>query len=201
MASLSDFVTDFSPRERAEFDAALRTGEHLRWAVRPLVKRGQEDWGVFVFSELIALGFLGYSCTMLAMLAKNPPADASVPGLFGVVLFVLLFFVMGLFIAAVPWLQRRNRRHTLYVLTNHRALISEPGLISSWSVQAYPLHEHMLRSRVCRPGGGGDLIFSCEGDGDAGFLWLPNLLDAHVQLNAAIAALLDAAEARGNRLH
>ncbi len=200
MASVTDFVADFSPRERAELDAALRSGEQLRWAVRPLAKRGQEDWGVFVFSELIALGFLGYSSTMLVMLAKKTPADASVPGLLGVVLLVLLFFVMGLFIAAVPWLQRRNRRHTLYVLTNHRALVSGPGFIS-WSVQDFPLHEHMLHSRVCRPGGGGDLLFAGEGEGSEGFLWLPNLLDAHVQLNAAIAALLDAAEARGNRLH
>ncbi len=193
MASVTDFVTDFSPRERAELDAALRTGEQVRWAVRPLVKRGQEDWGAFVFATLIGLSFLAYSCMMLVTLVMKTPADASVPGLIGMVLFLLLFFVAGLYLGALPWLLRRNRRHTLYVLTNHRALISDPGLFT-WTLHAFPLHENMLRFHVCRPGGAGDLIFSGERDGGEGFTWLPNLLEAHVQLNSAITAQLDAAE-------
>ncbi len=130
MAGINDLVHELSARESAALEAALRPGEAVRWAVRPLAKRG---------------------------------------------------------------------RRILYLLTNHRALVLESGLFSC-KVQAYPLHENMVAYRLCRPGGAGDLVFALpEGRGsnfDAGFTYLPNLLVAHRELNAAVADLQDAAERR-----
>ncbi len=128
MTDLREYVSDCSARESAALEAALRPGEAVRWAVRPLAKRG---------------------------------------------------------------------RRVLYLLTNHRALVLESGLFFC-KVQAYPLHENMVAYRLCRPGGAGDLVFALpEGRGsnfDAGFTYLPDLLAAHRELNAAVAGLLEAAE-------
>ncbi len=53
MASVSDFVSDVTPREREELNQILREGAQLRWGVRPLVKRGAEE----LFDDLVIESF------------------------------------------------------------------------------------------------------------------------------------------------
>ncbi len=186
MASAGDFVSDFSPRERAVLDAALREGEQVRWAVRPLRRFSTRELVGFVFIELFAAAFLTASSVLACMLVVHPPSK-SLGHRMVIWAFLSLFFLHAIFCALYPLWKYRRRRHTLYLLTNHRALVLTPG-----GVQAYPLHEHMLRSLICRPGGAGDLLFEEE----KGFTHLPDLLRAHRELNEAVAALLDAAEQR-----
>ncbi len=190
MASVYDFVGDFMPRERELLDSNLRPGEHVRWATRPLCRAGAKELATFAFVELISAAFLVFPCILCYILLVHPPTSSPVLQVLAFAFFAL-FFLLGLWFATLPLREYRRRRRTLYLLTNHRALVLTPG-----EILAYPLNEHMLHSRICRPGGSGDLIFEvlAQGRVQQGFTHLPNLQQAQRELNAAINALLDAAE-------
>ncbi len=191
MADISEWVPDFSARERATLDAALRSGESLRWAVRPLCRFDLREWAVFAFAGAIGLSFVASACLMLWQLRAHPPESSLFMAL--AACFFLCFLLEGFHLLSLPLLEQRRRRRTLYVLTNHRALVVAPG-----GVRAFPLCAGMVRERISRPGGAGDLIL--EGEGEDGFTRLPNLAQAHAELNLAIHALMDDAERhRGNR--
>ncbi len=204
MASVGDFVNDVTPRERAELEKALRIGESVCWATRPLLKRGVKEVLDYILLELFALCWLAFfawfSCGFLFGLERV--TCSALLGLFA----LLLFLALGIFLASAPWRRRYRRAHTLYVVTNHRALISTPGYFS-WTLHAFPLWEHVVRFSIARPAGGGDLIFTDDhphkgayDNFEHGFTFLPDLQLAHRELNAAINAQLDAVEQHlGNR--
>ncbi len=211
MASVGDFVKDVTPAERAELDAALRMGEMVRWATRPLVKRGVKEVADYVLMEAFAIIWLSFplSAGFRMLTASGGGYNETLGEFLSALLAVcilLLFIAIGLFIALTPWRRRRRRQRTLYVLTKHRALVLTPGYFS-WKVYAFPLWEHVLRSSIVRPRGGGDLIFTDQlphgPSYDAyahGFTYLPNLQEARRELNEAVNDLLDAAEQHlGNR--
>ncbi len=198
MASVGDFVSDVTSREHEELSKALREGESIRWAVRPLVKRGVKEVLDYILLELFALCWLAFfcwgTCGFLAALERVTFSALLVA------FALLLFLAMGIFLALTPWRRRYRRAHTLYVVTNHRALISTPGYFS-WSLHAFPLWEHVVRFSIARPAGGGDLIFTDDyphkgayDNFEHGFTYLPDLQCARRELNAAVDALLDAAE-------
>ncbi len=76
-------------------------------------------------------------------------------------LFSTPFWAVGIGLAAlqawVPWLMRR----TLYVLTNKRALIVQPGL-HQWEVEAYILNEDFVLETRVKENGAGDLRFGID---------------------------------------
>ncbi len=186
MASVSDFVKDFTPREREALDAALREGERVRWAVRPLCRFEVGELAAFAFLELICAAFLFVPGLLGYLLYTHAPSESAVKLLL-LAGFFSVFVVVGLCLSTLPLREYRRRRWTLYLLTNHRALVLSPG-----ETHAFPLREDMLRARVFRPHGSGDLLF----EGESGFTRLPDLARAHYELNEAIYALLDAAERR-----
>lgn len=84
--------------------------------------------------------------------------------------------------AATPFLVRRRMQRTVYLLTARRALLLRPEGRRSWQTLAWPLAPGMVKERVLRADGSGDLIFGYEGgkDGDStavpmGFFNLPEL--------------------------
>ncbi len=205
MASVSDFVSDVTPREREELNQILREGEQLRWVVRPLVKRGAEELFDYLVIESFALPFTAiFLYAAYGLMTSTGRGNAFLGPVLSAL--IVVFFVggalaVGVFMVLTPWRRRQRRRRTLYVLTNHRATVSEPGYLGAWNTETWPLHEHMLHARICRPGGAGDLIFKVEpsqtGSGELyeyGFRFLPDLQRAHRELNEAVAALMDAAE-------
>ncbi len=193
MASVSDFVSDFSPDEREALDAALCPGEHVRWAVRPLCRLHAKELAGIAFVEMVSAAFLICPCILVYLLLVHPPSASLVQQLL-LLAFFSVFFLLGLWFAMLPLREYRRRQRTLYLLTNHRALVLSPG-----ETLAFPLRENMLRERICRPGGSGDLLFEGE-EGDKGFTHLPDLARAHRELNAAVYALMDAAvQHLGNR--
>ncbi len=199
MASVGDFVKDVTPAEAAALEGALGIGEQVRWATRPKRRGGFEEEFLFWFSQFMGgvsmllsvffLGVFGHCFTQFRW-----------PALAFMLFFGLLFLVAAMVSIGVPLHRRVDRGHTLYAVTNHRAIVQVPCRWRGWKQRTYPLHEHMLRSRICRPRGGGDLLFAVSQDGygrgDQGFTHLPDLQLAHRELNAAINAQLDAAESR-----
>ncbi len=199
MTTLDDFVNDVTPREREVLAAELGPGEQVRWATRPVVHRGLLETVMHLGFQLLGLVMLMAASAELTLLSIRWAEFRCSTIAF------LLFCALCLLVSAmggmvIPVLKKNWRRHTLYVLTNHRAIVQKPGRWNGWVLLTFPLREHMLRTRVCRPGGGGDLLFSVSREGypagDLGFTWLPNLGEAQQQLNASINALLDAAECR-----
>ncbi len=200
MASINDFVKNVTPGEHAGLEKALCVGEYVRWATRP-ERRGEfvEEF-LFWLIQLLSWVMMLFSIVVLCLSFSEQhwPARA----FFLVLGFSLLVVTVT---AGIVSLNRRaDRGQILYVLTNHRAIVQTPCRWRGWKQRSYPLHEHMLRSRICRPRGGGDLLFSVSqegyGGGEQGFTHLPDLQLAHRELNAAINALLDAAEQHlGNR--
>ncbi len=82
---------------------------------------------------------------------------------------------------------RRNRRHTLYILTKLRAISLEPSL-EGWHVESYTLDEDMIVSRWTR-GTGGDLIFRLRVGEKRGRGWtgLGDVARAEREIVAALA--------------
>ncbi len=193
MDSIRDAVSDVTPRERAELDKVLREGEYVRWAVRPQVHCGVREGVKRGASGLFSLVLMALALALFMLLGAHC-SEWSLPVLTLMLLSGVSFLAAGISLAVAPFLRTGRHRRTLCVLTNHRALVQEPERWCAWKWNhlAFPLHEHMLRSRVCRPGGGGDLLF----EGEKGFVHLPDLQEAQRELNAAIHALQDAAERR-----
>ncbi len=199
MSDIVDFVSDVTPREREELVQVFGMGEQVRWATRPKVRRELIDELWFWVLQLMGLVGVGLASAMLTLFYRRF-TDFPWVTLAFLLLFALCFLVGACICGIFPALRRINgdRCKRLYVLTNHRAIVQEPCRWRGWRQRTFPLHEHMLHSRICRPGGGGDLLFSVSrdgyGSGDQGFIHLPDLQEAHRELNAAIHALMDAAE-------
>ncbi len=193
MANLCDFVKDATPRESELLKDSLREGEYIRWATRTGRWYGVRDVLGVILLELVAASLWAPALLSLALTGRifSPPWLRWEIMLYVLPLF-LLFFLPGVLLTFVPWLRWYRRRNTLCVLTNHRALVAAPAYFSRWTLQSYPLHEDMLYARICRPGGGGDLLFTPGASG--GFTHLPDLHQAHHELNAAIHAHQNAAE-------
>ncbi len=93
--------------------------------------------------------------------------------------FLLIFIAIP---TATPFLVRRRMRRTVYVLTARRALLLRPEGRKGWQTVAWPLAPGMVKERVLRADGSGDLIFGYEGGSDKdsnpvpmGFFNLPEL--------------------------
>lgn len=73
----------------------------------------------------------------------------------------LLAAVVPLLLCA-PWLYRWYRERTLYLLTNRRVVMLEPGLLFMSRHSSYPLHTGLVKEVVPGANGSGDIVFAYE---------------------------------------
>lgn len=73
----------------------------------------------------------------------------------------LLVAVVPLLLCA-PWLYRWYRERTLYLLTNRRVVMMEPGLLFMSRHSSYPLHTGLVKEVVPGADGSGDIVFAYE---------------------------------------
>ncbi len=199
MANVTDFVNDVMPRERAELEKALLGDETVRWAVRPLPQLWCAEsillcttcLPILIFEAVWIGGVMGFPESMEA--AQASLAD---PSTWPFLLFSIPFLFMAAFFATYPWRRVRKLRRTLYVITNRRALVSEPGLFS-WTMRPFALEPDMVLERRARAEGKGDLVFAIEYHRSSkggthtvrhGFKSLADLQLAERKLDEAIAA-------------
>ncbi len=174
-----------SPRERAGLDAALRPGESIRWATRPHPV-ALSLWGSprFIMGLLLLAGLVHWLGTVTETLAAEAAAAGVEPHYSGVFVVALPLGLLTLWLLATPWLEQRQHRRTLYVITSERALIAAEGLFS-WKLQRWALGTELVVSRENREEGRGSLLFS---EPAVGFLHLPDVARAHSELRRAIKA-------------
>ncbi len=184
---VDDFVNRLARPELTTITSELKAGESVRWAARP-----QQDFWELESAGRMSSGIIG--CLFVLGLVWQADAD-SFP--ISIALGLSLPLLCGLFWhIAAPWRRLRRLRRTLYIITQHRALLSEPTLFG-WKVRGWQLREGMIIQREVGAGKQGALVFSREtvyptfGRSylqDAGFLCLADLERAERELRAAIDA-------------
>ncbi len=201
MAFLSDFIPDAAREDTQQLANALLRHEELRWAVRPVARAWSLQSTLIFIWSLMWLGFVSvwtYACLGFPKSLDTFLAFNSGRPLFA--LFSLPFWLMGFWMFCQPWLQKRRMRHSIYAITNRRALVLEKRLFS-WNTRAFPLTASLVMERKGRPQGGGDLVFGqdihhgrhgSERRIPMGFLHLPDLHEALRQLDTALDARIAA---------
>ncbi len=187
-SSASDFVNDIHPQEQEQLARELREGETLRWAARPQGNFWEFGSASDLFCGLIASLVLGWMTARIV---------AEFCDLLWLPLgMVLPFWCLVLWHTSAPWRRLWRLRRTLYIITNRRALVTEPGVLMQWRVQSWPLREHMVLQRRAYGAGHGQLVFSHETvypmfgrayADERGFLCLADLSRAENELQQAIA--------------
>ncbi len=109
----------------------------------------------------------------------------------------IVFFIVGVQMAAQWVFSFFAPRYTLYVLTNRRVIIQKPSFLSRTpTVTSYKLHRNLVRSVRPGKGGGGDIIFDWEVDADnpcaitpCGFMDIPDLARVENAIDARVAQI------------
>ncbi len=73
-----------------------------------------------------------------------------------------LLLLIGVLLVLVPRFHRYRMERTLYLMTNRRVVILEPGLLFGTRTTAYPLHAGLVKSVVPGSGDSGDIVFAYE---------------------------------------
>ncbi len=188
MSDPRDFFHHLTPRELESVRRCLLPGEEIYWGTRPVARfRHGENCLLSVFLMAFASIF-----AYAALHGEWEPGTTSGGAVVGDVLFMLFAFVVGGLGAALflsPFFHHYRLRHTLYIITNRRALVVAPGRSRT---QAFELDDYMLRWRRVQKDAQGDLVFHEEGGRESfsgvGFLNLPDVQLAERMLNEALAA-------------
>ncbi len=197
-AQATDFVNDVAPREQSWLNKKLWENEWVCWATRPQAPL----WDAHVTTEAVVGALLLAGTVVFCALAALHPQHGT--GLWlnpsssftaNLVLSTLPLWGFALFLLLTPWRRRHRLRHTLYVITNTRAIVLRCGLLPhepQWWLLT-PKHCYL-----CEQGTGeqGHLIFSTydlsredlSPQNRQGFLHLSNLSRAHKELRTVIAA-------------
>lgn len=129
-------------REHVQF--ALQPGEQVVWAAQPIVSLVNRLTIPYFFFLAFALVFYAVFFTVAGWLFA---------------MFPLMFVAI---IAWTIWHHYYRMKHSVYVLTEHRALVVRPGARKSWQTIAWPLTADLIKERELRADGSGDLIFGYE---------------------------------------
>lgn len=136
--------------DTARVAAVLQAEEEVVMLAKP---RTAVD-AVEMFSRLVpgvaVLGFVGYVISQM-------------PAVWYIVLLMLLpFVVLGVVSLSFPWRYKRRMERTVYVLTNRRVLVLEPGMLFGERMVAYPLQPNPVKKVHKKKDGSGDIVFAYE---------------------------------------
>ncbi len=178
-------------RDCARAIELLQEGEDLLLLAKPRTAIPMAEMVLALIPGLVAGGMLCYIICLS-------------PALVWLVLLVTWpIWGIGAVSLSTPWLYRRNRERTLYLLTNQRVLVVQPMLFGERVVD-YPLHAYLVKSVQVKKDGCGDIVFAyerrwqpefgiCYGTCPVGFLAVPQvervaqMIEAQVPFDAAAA--------------
>lgn len=180
-------TADANAREREWLCGILGVDEELRLLVRP---RAAAEPGQFTWERVMG-GIWLVICLGFTVGLMEDDARAG--------LLLLPAWLVGILMLCRPLLRRWFRRRTLYVITDRRVLLREPGRFSVSRTAAYPLHAGMVLEVGVKPGGYGNLVFDYARDEmngareervakQVGFIDVPQVKRVQAVLESAIAA-------------
>ncbi|MBQ8480485.1 MAG: hypothetical protein IJ503_08905 [Akkermansia sp.] len=141
-------MENLPPRDAARAAAALQAGEELLLVVKPRSAPGADLYFQMLPGALMVAVPVGVMWTLQEL--------GWVPIFIG-----MPFLLLGLTALSSPWRYRWRMQRTLYLLTNHRAIVLEPRRFRM-RVRAFALHPDLVKQVVAEPAGHGDIIFARE---------------------------------------
>ena len=141
-----------SESERHRLEQELGADEQLRLLLRP---RPEPEEEVNMPERWISIIFLLVCLVVTIGMAEENPLSC---------VLMLPAWLAGLFAFRLPWLRRRCRLRTLYVITDRRVLLWEPKFYLMVRLRSFPLQSGMVQEVACKPGGYGNLVFAYTRD-------------------------------------
>lgn len=114
-----------SPDLRRTLDAALASGERVRWAAQPRASGMWAGFGIYVFAiPWTAFALFWESMALIPFFAANASTSSLMKYGFGIVfpLFGVPFIVAGLWMLSLPIRAMLRSRHTVHAITDRRLL-------------------------------------------------------------------------------
>lgn len=147
---LSD--TDYTLAQREMLERVMEPGEDIRWYGRPDAMTGGAAFApILLFSAM-------WVCIPSFILWETYETDGWKS--FDLTMCIpMLFAVIGL-VLPVVWLRHFKRtKQSVYVLTEKRAILLSPKMLSGTQLFSYPIEEDMLLAVKRKKDGSGDLVF------------------------------------------
>jgi hypothetical protein len=171
-------------------EAELQTDEKIVWAAQPIPRRfSRKALPIMLFGiPWTAFAFFWTALAASGIARAEAPVFAYVFPLFG-----LPFILVGLGMLSAPYWHYRKARRTVYLITNHRAIIFDAGHWGPISVRSFAPKRLSNIRRHQYPDGSGDLIFDHTphkwNDGDehsayVGFWAIPNVREAETLISS-----------------
>lgn len=139
---------EMSPQGKARVRELLQAGEELLLVVKPRSAPGADLYFQMLPGALMVAVPVGVMWTLQEL--EWVPIFIGMP-----------FLLIGLTALSSPWRYRWRMQRTLYLLTNHRAIVLEPRRFRM-RVRAFALHPDLVKQVVAEPAGHGDIIFARE---------------------------------------
>ena len=153
---LSDL--DLDVRDREWVERVVRADEDLLLVCKPQARLWRAEYVPLVIFSVLWLGVLsgitGVAVPQVIEQVAERPAGLIV------ILFLLLFWGIGLGLLSSPWRLREVERRSVYLLTSKRAVVLCPTVFRFRPTeQEYPLQPGMLKEVKEERDGSGNLVF------------------------------------------
>lgn len=142
-------ISSLSDELREQVVHAMQSGESPVWIAQPIPSMANQLSTPYLF-------FSGFGVFFSALVYI-------VAGLLNIYMLFSLLFI-GVAVGMVFIIRRRMKR-TVYILTEQRAIVLRPTGVTKtggWQLIAWPLSAGLVKERVLRNDGSGDLIFGYE---------------------------------------
>jgi hypothetical protein len=155
-------MSDIPEKLRELVNAELRDGETIQWIDMPIpyyfTVGSAITFGIGIYFILWSLAATSF---VLSSLIRDIPGHA-VPKEF--ILIGVIILLIGLYLLSAPLRVRKRTQRTVYVLTNHRAIIVQETSSALDVTSYYPANLWHL-SRKQKADGTGSLCFNTTGGG------------------------------------
>lgn len=184
---MNDISEELRMEEDARCRAALLPEECVLLIARPRTQLGVLETLFRVIPGVVLACSLSYAlCMMSAMWWLA-------------LLITLPFWGVAIALLCSPWLHRRRRERTVYLLTDKRVVVLDSGMLSGARVVAYPLQPDPVREIRRSDDGYGDIVFGYEqrwqlgprihrGPSPVGFIDVPEVDRVAAMIASQVAA-------------
>ena len=149
--------TGFTLAERELLEQALGADQNVLWYGRPVgaLRIGVHASGMIV-GAIFGIGMWHLGCTVWSGAGEGVGVSRII-----LTCFMLPFVIASISMLLSPWIARRRRRRTAYVLTRSHALVLVPERFGRMKLSSYEVRPDMVLRREVLKDGSGSLVFDC----------------------------------------